>query len=329
MSSTYVDLKHHRSFVIEALRDSGLDVDAMEDWTADSDAPKGLSLDRLNGADLCVLLVALRRGYVPVGEQRSITQLEHDAAIERGIDDLVFLLDEDAPWSRKFDELDDDAGLREWRQSLKESKVVGFFSTAPESVPIAPALSRWLQGHRDRPAAIDANRFGPYLDRLSPVGDLAELLDLTLRELEQITRTDYNQIFLVVTNEYSRELVAVADAIPSRKQRYRRASFSGLLGTALASGKTLNAACVRERPGYFQAVPETLSELVVPIRAERAVLGVVNSESENADHFTEIVRSSVEALVAALGEMLPRLGWTGTASPNAAPWIQRKPLGDG
>ena len=40
----------------------------MEEWPADNDEPKQFSQDRLNGCDLCVLLVAFRRGYVPDGD---------------------------------------------------------------------------------------------------------------------------------------------------------------------------------------------------------------------------------------------------------------------
>jgi hypothetical protein len=107
VSSTFEDLKDHRaSHVIRALRRAGFFVDPMEDWPADSDEPKRFSEDRLNDCALCVLLVAFRRGYVPDGETRSITQLEYDAAVKQGIDILPFLLDENAAWSRKFDEME-------------------------------------------------------------------------------------------------------------------------------------------------------------------------------------------------------------------------------
>src|SRR5688572_33204617 len=73
VSSTFEDLKEQRAFVIRALRAAGFAVDPMEDWTADADEPRRFSVDRLDGCDLCVLLVALRRGFVPPGGTRSIT----------------------------------------------------------------------------------------------------------------------------------------------------------------------------------------------------------------------------------------------------------------
>ena len=97
VSSTYVDLREHRAFVIDQLRKAGLAVDPMEVWTADSDEPKVFSQQRIEGCDLCVLLVAFRRGCVPPGETRSITQLEYERACQLGLEMLVFLLDDDAP----------------------------------------------------------------------------------------------------------------------------------------------------------------------------------------------------------------------------------------
>lgn len=71
VSSTFEDLKDHRAHVIRQLRRAGFSVDPMEDWTADSGEPKQFSQDRLKGCDLCVLLVAFRRGFVPDGASHS------------------------------------------------------------------------------------------------------------------------------------------------------------------------------------------------------------------------------------------------------------------
>jgi hypothetical protein len=144
VSSTFEDLKSHRQVVIASLRKAGIFVDPMEDWTAASDEPKKFSQDRLRDCNLCVLLVGLRRGHVPKGEDLSITQLEYKAAVTSGIDVLVFMLEEDAPWPRKFDELEKDSGIRQWRTQLKECKGVGFFGLDPSSIEIAPALTRWV-----------------------------------------------------------------------------------------------------------------------------------------------------------------------------------------
>ena len=144
VSSTFEDLKEHRAYVIRALRLAGFFVDPMEDWPADSEEPKRFSQDRLKDCDLCVLLVALRRGYVPDGETRSITQLEYDAAVKQGIDILPFLLDENAPWPRKFDELEKDPELRPWRDHLGKRHGREVFTLEPRSIDLTGTLGRWF-----------------------------------------------------------------------------------------------------------------------------------------------------------------------------------------
>jgi hypothetical protein len=144
VSSTYEDLKLHRAHVIRELRKAGIFVDPMEDWTADAEEPKKFSQARLEGCDFCVLLVGLRRGFVPPGEQRSVTQLEYQAALDREMDVLVYLLDEDAPWPHRFVDLDRDPALTEWRRSLAERHGRELFAYEPTSIDIAPAITRWV-----------------------------------------------------------------------------------------------------------------------------------------------------------------------------------------
>jgi hypothetical protein len=155
VSSTYEDLKKHRAHVIDALRSAGIFVDPMEDWTAEPDEPKKFSADRVEGCDLCVLLVALRRGFIPTDESKSITQLEYQAAIDQGVDVLVFLLDEEAAWPRRFDQLDDD--LRQWRRDLKTRHGCALFGYDPSTIDIAPALTRWVTKQSRQVASVGSD----------------------------------------------------------------------------------------------------------------------------------------------------------------------------
>ncbi|MEL7084126.1 MAG: DUF4062 domain-containing protein [Cyanobacteria bacterium J06597_1] len=156
VSSTFKDLEHHRNHVLDALLDAGFDVDPMERWTADTDAPKQFSQDRIEGCDLCILLVAFRRGHVPVGEALSITQMEYAKAKELGCDVLVFMAKESADWPEEFDKRGSDPLLGEWRQSFSEVKGLGFFDANPESIKIAPALTRWVE--KQQPKAKEAKQ---------------------------------------------------------------------------------------------------------------------------------------------------------------------------
>ena len=98
----------------------------MEDWTAAAEEPKQFSMDRVKGCDLCVLLVGFRRGFVPDGETRSITQMEYETARKEGIYVLVFMAKEAVPWPPQFYELKEDIQLQQWREGLPKRHGVEF-----------------------------------------------------------------------------------------------------------------------------------------------------------------------------------------------------------
>jgi hypothetical protein len=62
LSSTYQDLSDQRQAVFEALRRSGYEVIAMEDYVARDDRPLKACLDDVDRADIYVGLFAFRYG---------------------------------------------------------------------------------------------------------------------------------------------------------------------------------------------------------------------------------------------------------------------------
>jgi len=322
LSSTYEDLVAHRKAAAEALERLGQHPQRMEVFGARPEEPLTACLSEIDECDLFLGIYAHRYGFVPEGSAVSITEAELDRAIRGNKPIFCFVVHEDHPWPPKM--IEDGVG-RLRLQTLKQrvsSGVVRDVFTTPEdlAVKVATSVGRYLSQGKESKALPDL-----YVEDLRESGDLEELLERGLRALEAATGTDYNQVFLASTSAYSRHLLAVADAIPGHKQRYRVATFSGLLGAAFSSGKRLNAGKVRERKGYFQAVLETRSELVVPIGSGSAVLGVLNSESEEEDHFTDSICLSVQRLADALAQLLPLFGWHPGRSDEEAPRISRAP----
>ena len=82
VSSTYVDLKEHRAYVIGRLTAAGIFVDPMEKWTAASDDHKELSMARVKDCHQCILM-GFASVMFPRREQRSITQMEYGAEPSR------------------------------------------------------------------------------------------------------------------------------------------------------------------------------------------------------------------------------------------------------
>ncbi len=147
VSSTFIDLKEHRAHVIDALRKAGIQVDPMEEWSADSDEPKHLTVERMRDCDLCILLVGARRGHIPDNEILSITQMEVKEAVKLGIEVIPFLYDGEGPWLPAHYELDKDENLKKWRAELQEHRCVRMFTHNPLSLdnPVRDAVSRWIQ----------------------------------------------------------------------------------------------------------------------------------------------------------------------------------------
>ncbi len=322
LSSTYQDLVAHRKAAAEVLEHLGQQTGRMEVFGARPEEPITACLAEIDECDLFVGIYAHRYGFVPTGSTTSITETELDHAARSNKPIFCFVVNDDHPWPPKM--IEDGVG-KERLKALKQrisSDVVRDVFTTPEdlAVKVATAVGRYLS--QKAPPKTEHNS---YIENLKKCGDLEELLERALREMESATVTDYNQIFLSSTSAYSKHLIAVADAIPRHKQRYRVATFSGLLGGVFSSGKTLNAGRIRERKGYFQAVLETRAELVIPIGTGTAVLGVLNSESEEEDHFTDEMRLHVERLAEALAQLLPLFGWSPGLPDEEAPWIQRTP----
>jgi hypothetical protein len=189
VSSTFEDLKSHRNEVIASLRKAGIHVDPIEDWTAAHEEPKTFSQERMKDCDLCVLLVARRRGHVPQGETLSITQLEYRAAVDMGIDVLVFMLADHALWLRQFDELEKDAEIGRWRAELRGKKGIGFFNHEASS-------------NRNRPGAHTMDRREAGLPTFASVFSLHNVTNQGRGDKEAIPIT------VKASNEFAKTIVA-------------------------------------------------------------------------------------------------------------------------
>lgn len=157
--------------------------------------------------------------------------------------------------------------------------------------------------------------------RLDVASDLQSLLGAALDITTSTTQTDYNQIFLISTQSHSKKLVCVARNVATGKQDYRIAAFSGLLGKSIESGRVINVPDVREWINYMQAVLATSSELVVPIKIEGRIVGVINSESEFVDHYSSDHETTLLNLADAIGVNLHRVGWRENMDAESLPWI--------
>ena len=81
LSSTYEDLISERNAVRQALHRMSIQYSGMEYLGSYSDAPLERCLEKVRSADVVVLIISNRYGFVPDGEEKSITELEYREAV--------------------------------------------------------------------------------------------------------------------------------------------------------------------------------------------------------------------------------------------------------
>lgn len=84
----------------------------------------------------------------------------------------------------------------------------------------------------------------------------------------------------------------------------------GVCGTAVAENKTQLVRDVHQFPGHIACDSASTSEIVVPIRMDGKVVGVLDLDSPYVGHFTEEDKAGLEAFVTLLEAEL----WDGNKS---------------
>jgi hypothetical protein len=136
VSSTLTDLKEHRQAVLDALRKAGAFPIGVEEFVASAGTPIEVCKTEIQSSDLVVLIVAHRYGYVPAGQDLSVTEFEFRAALDRAIPILAFLVDDNYPWSPELVDIGDAASrLKRFKERVRSQLIVGYF-TSPSDLAV-------------------------------------------------------------------------------------------------------------------------------------------------------------------------------------------------
>jgi hypothetical protein len=133
VSSTASDLPEHRKEVEDACLRQGMFPSMMEHLPASDADAIAASLKLVDEADIYVGVFAHRYGYVPKENnprQISITEMEYERAVERGIPRLIFLIDKTHPIT--IDTVEQGEGaikLAAFKARLETERVVNFFKS--------------------------------------------------------------------------------------------------------------------------------------------------------------------------------------------------------
>src|SRR5436305_8615168 len=130
ISSTARDLPEHRKEVLDAGLRQGMFPLMMEHLPAIDSEAIATSLKMVDEADIYLGVFAHRYGYVPKGYDISITEMEYNRAVERGIPRLLFLMHDDHPVKASDVEKGEGAvKLEEFKARLTTDRVDNFYKS--------------------------------------------------------------------------------------------------------------------------------------------------------------------------------------------------------
>jgi hypothetical protein len=129
LSSTYEDLRPHRKAVWDALDKLKVGVIGMEVFGARSDEPLVTCLDEVSKCSVFIGILGMRYGSIHAESGKSFVQLEYETALERKLDILVYLIDEEqASLAPKFVDTGDSArALSDFKHVLRKKHTIGHF----------------------------------------------------------------------------------------------------------------------------------------------------------------------------------------------------------
>lgn len=188
ISSTYLDNAERRKVVEDAVVAAGMQPVGMERFTAGA-RPTVEECVRLAGeCDVYVGIIAHRYGWIPEDRDRSITEIEYDAAKEAGRPCLIFQIDSKLP---VFPDRDYDEGPKRWDKQKKldafkaryaKDQMPAPFTDTTLGLKVLHALNSWREAREG--GTTDDGHVRPETlqdgEELARYGQAAEALHATL-----------------------------------------------------------------------------------------------------------------------------------------------------
>jgi len=136
-----------------------------------------------------------------------------------------------------------------------------------------------------------ASKIDPLLLEVADVVNTTLDLDTTLRRVAELVRKviDYEIFAILLLNDKTQELRFRFQVGYTKEtvERLRVKVGEGVTGIAAQRREAILVADVSNDPRYISAVPNVRSELAVPLIIKNRLIGVIDIESPQPNHFTE------------------------------------------
>lgn len=148
------------------------------------------------------------------------------------------------------------------------------------------------------------------LHRISEIGikenSEGKIIEVALSEIEEILQPDFNAVLLLDPEKRHLNLHPACKNVPSSFQGASISVDEGIIGEVVRTGSAQYYPDVRQVPHYLEIIPETQSELCVPIKSQEKTLGVINIESEKLDAYKQSDQRLLQTLAGQLGTAIER-----------------------
>lgn len=135
ISSTYLDLKEERKKVWDCLEKFDVTVKGMEQFGARKSDPLTTCITEVEQSDIFVGIIGMRYGSEDTTTGKSFSQLEYEKAIERNLEILIYLIDEESstvtPNLIQYDKIHK---LNNFKTILKDKHTVDSFSNSQDLI---------------------------------------------------------------------------------------------------------------------------------------------------------------------------------------------------
>lgn len=144
ISSTSKDLAEYRRVATDLCERFGLEVIAMEDFTAMPYGATEGSKRKLDEADLYIGIFAHRYGYIENDYDKSVTEIEFDYAGERSLDRLCFLVDPAYEWPQEHIQAEYADQLAAFKKRVDTLLIRAMFTSVEDfKAKLSQALDEW------------------------------------------------------------------------------------------------------------------------------------------------------------------------------------------
>jgi hypothetical protein len=143
-SSTNKDLTDYREIAIHVCQRLGMPPIPMEEFGPDTRTPLEVCREKVYEAELYLGIFAHRYGWIPDGHDISITEMEYNWAMEKGIPALIFIAEKDFPWNPEWiDHGEAFEKLKKFKARLTKHTVRFFKDTAGFRDDLFVYLPNW------------------------------------------------------------------------------------------------------------------------------------------------------------------------------------------